>query len=119
MNELVERVLTVGSRFSPIDGTRVVPNLFPVKRDMLAVAFHRQLLGVGREAFQVLFVRQDRDRLRPKEAVVPDPEKTQQHRQVLPEGSSAEMLVHLMETIEHRLKILRADRKSTRLNSSH
>src|SRR5580692_7188909 len=110
MNQLVERGLTVGSRLSPIEWTRGVRNLFPAKRDMLAVAFHRQLLEVGREAFQVLFVRQDCDRLRPKEVVVPDPEKTQQHRQVLPEGGSAEMFVHLMETIEHRLKILRANR---------
>ena len=39
---------------------------------MLAVALHRQLLEVGREALQVLVVRQHRDRLRAEEIVVPD-----------------------------------------------
>ena len=37
VNPLVERVVTVGSRFSPINWTRVVLNLLPVKPDVLAV----------------------------------------------------------------------------------
>src|SRR5208282_5346728 len=83
VNQLVKRVLAVGSGFSPINWTRVVLDFFSSKRDMLAVALHRQLLEVSREAFQVLFVGQDRDRLRPEEIVVPDREKTHQHGQVL------------------------------------
>ncbi len=110
VNQLVERVLAVGSWFSPINWTRVVPNLLPVKRDVFAVAFHRQLLEVGRKTFQVLLVGQDGDRLCPEEIVVPDRQKTHQHGQILLEGSSAEVFVHQMETIQHRLKILRANR---------
>jgi hypothetical protein len=90
--------------------TRVVRNLLPVKRAVFAVAFHRQLLEVGRKTFQVLLVGQDGDRLRPEEIVLPDRQKTHHHGQILLEGSSAEVFVHLMETIQHRLKILRANR---------
>ena len=42
---------------------------------MLAVALHRQLLQIGREALQVLLVGQHRDRLRAEEVVVPDAEQ--------------------------------------------
>src|SRR6202050_1598806 len=83
VNQLIERMLAVGSRFTPINWTRIVRNLFSVKPDVLAIAFHRELLEVGWEAFQVLFVGQDRDRLRPEKIVVPDRQKTHQHRQVL------------------------------------
>ena len=72
MNQLVERVLTVGSRFAPINRTGLVGYLLSVKRDMLAVAFHRQLLEIRRKAFQILFVGQDRDGLCAKKIVVPD-----------------------------------------------
>src|ERR1700752_2859456 len=95
VNQLVERVLAVGSRFSPINWTRVVPNLLPLERDVLAVAFHRQLLEVGRKTFQVLFIGQDGYRLCPEEIVVPDRQKTHQHGQILLEGSGPEVLVHL------------------------
>jgi len=45
---------------------------FPaVDCDMLAVAFHRQLLEVGRETLQVLLVGQDGHGLGPEEVVVP------------------------------------------------
>ena len=62
---------------------------------MLAVALHRQLLEVGREALQVLLVGQDRDGLRAEEVVVPDAEQAHQHRQVALERRGAEVLVHL------------------------
>src|SRR5580700_4821204 len=76
VNQLVERVLAVSSRFSPIHWTCVAFNFFPVEPDVLAVAFHRQLLEVGRKTFQVLFVGQDGDRLRAEEIVVPDGQKS-------------------------------------------
>src|SRR5215472_17455210 len=58
MYQLIERVLTIGPRFAPVDGTCTFLDCFAIERDMLAVALHRQLLQVGRKPFQVLFVRQ-------------------------------------------------------------
>ena len=49
---------------------------------MLAVALHRQLLEIGREALQVLLVGQHRDRLGAEEIVVPDGQEAHEHRQV-------------------------------------
>src|SRR3984957_5112529 len=109
MNQLVERVLTVGSRFAPINWTGLMPHCFPVERHMLAIALHRQLLQIGREPLQVLFVRQNRYGLRAEEIVVPKRQQTHQHRQVSLEGRGAEVLVHLMETMQQRAKIFRAN----------
>src|SRR5271156_3077988 len=109
MNQLIERVLTVGSRFTPVNWTRLVRHSFSVERNMFAIALHRQLLEVSWEPLQVLLIGQDRYGLRPEKIVVPDRQKSQQHRQVLLEGSSAEVLVHLVETTQHRPKIVRAN----------
>ena len=43
-----------------------------IEHDMLAIALYGQLLKVGREAFQVLVVRQDRHGLGAKTFAVPD-----------------------------------------------
>src|ERR1700745_2878189 len=59
VNQLVERVLTVRSRLSPVDGPRLLSYRFPVECDVLAVALHCQLLEISRKALQVLLVRQD------------------------------------------------------------
>src|SRR5439155_8364481 len=50
MDELVERMLPVRSRFSPVDGARRVVHLDALERDVLAIALHRQLLQVRGEA---------------------------------------------------------------------
>ena len=81
---------------------------------MLAVALHRQLLQIGREAPQVLLVRQHGHRLRTEEVVVPDGQQAQEHRQVALERRGAEVLVHLVEAIQHGSKVLRADREHRR-----
>ena len=72
VNQLIERVLTVRSRFAPVNGAGLVRHLLSVERDMLAIALHRQLLEIGWKPFQVLLVGQHRYRLRPEEIVVPD-----------------------------------------------
>ena len=84
-------------------------DLGAVQRDVLAVALHRQLLQIGRKALEILLVRQHGDRLGAEEVVVPDAEQAHQHRQILLERRGAEVLVHLMEAVEHRAEILRAD----------
>ena len=109
MDQLVERVLAVGARLAPVDRAGLVVDLRAVERDVFAVALHRQLLQIGRETLQVLLVGQHGHRLGAEEVVVPDRQQAHQHRQVLLERSGAEMLVHLVEAVEHGAEVIRAD----------
>src|SRR5438477_2914857 len=76
VDELIERVLAVGSRFTPINRTGLIADLSPVQCDVFAVAFHRQLLEVSRESLQILLVGQYRDSFCTKEIAVPDAQQT-------------------------------------------
>ena len=67
-------MLTIGTRLSPVDRSGVIGDFSPFQCHVLAVAFHGELLEVGGEPLQILFVRQHRDRLRPEEIGVPDRE---------------------------------------------
>src|SRR3954469_21902661 len=78
MNQLVERVLTVGARFAPEYGTRFVRDRLPFQRDMLTVAFHRQLLKIGWKSLEVLLVGQHCNRLGVKEVGVPHRKQSHQ-----------------------------------------
>jgi hypothetical protein len=78
---------------------------------MFAVALHRQLLQLGREALQVLFVGQDGDGRSAKEVVVPEGQQAQEHRQVALERGRAEVLVYLVKAVEQSAEVLRADGK--------
>src|SRR5208282_99916 len=73
------------------------------------IALHRKLLEVSGKPFQVLLVRQHSHCLRSEKVVVPDGQKTHQHWQVAFEGSGAEVFVHLVETTEECIKIVRPD----------
>src|SRR5215813_1889030 len=67
VDELVKGVLTVGSWLAPVDRTSLIIYLSSIYGDVLAVALHRQLLEIGREALKVLLIRKDSDRLRIEE----------------------------------------------------
>src|SRR5580658_2745248 len=56
MDQLVERMLAVGSRLAPTNRAGLVVHVSAVERDVLAVALHCQLLQIRREALQVLLV---------------------------------------------------------------
>ena len=114
MDQLVEGVLAVGSRLAPVDGAGLVGDFVAIERDVLAVALHRQLLQIGREALQVLLVGQHRHGLGAEEVVVPDRQQAHEHRQVALERRGAEVLVHLVEAVEHGAEVLRADGKHRR-----
>src|SRR5215472_10797983 len=86
MDQLVKRVLSVGARFAPVNGTGVAGDSFPIKRYVLSVALHRQLLEICREPLQILLIGQNADRLRAEEVVVPDREQSHNHRQIRLEG---------------------------------
>src|SRR6516165_1753069 len=72
MDQLIEGMLTVGPRLTPIDRPRVVIHCDPVDCYMLAVALHGELLEISRKALQILLIRQHRDGLSTEEVVVPD-----------------------------------------------
>src|SRR6266511_4674562 len=82
MDQLIERVLTVSTGFTPVDRTGLTVYRRAGERHVLAVALHRELLEIGRKALEVLVVRQDCDCLRAEEIAVPDAEETHEHRQV-------------------------------------
>ena len=50
VDQLIERVLAVGAGFAPVDRAGLVIHFLPGKRDVLAVALHRELLEIGGEA---------------------------------------------------------------------
>ena len=72
MDQLVERVLTVGAGLAPIDRSGLIVDARAVERDAFAVALHGELLQIRREALQVLVVGQNGNGLRAEEVVVPD-----------------------------------------------
>src|SRR6202040_2537943 len=56
MDQLEERMLSVGAGLAPVDRPGLVIHAFAIERNVLAVALHRELLQVGREAFEILIV---------------------------------------------------------------
>src|SRR5690606_35377124 len=59
VNQLVERVLTVGARLAPDDWASLVIHGVAVTVNVFTVGFHVALLEVGRKAVHVLVVWQD------------------------------------------------------------
>src|SRR5260370_27431542 len=100
VNQLVERVLTVGTWFAPIDWPSRIVYLGPIERNVFTVALHRQLLQIGREPLEVLLVRQYRNSFGTEEIVVPHRQQAQEHGQVALEGGGTKMLIHFVKTVE-------------------
>src|ERR1039457_3079965 len=107
-------MLAVRSWLAPIERPGLVLDLLAVERNVLAVALHRELLKISRKSFQVLFVRQDSYGLGAKEVVVPDTQQTHQDWQVSLKRRSAEVLVHLVEAVEHGAEVFGPDRQHGR-----
>src|SRR4249920_3869457 len=109
MDQLIERMLAIGPRLTPINRPCVVIHRKTVDCYVLAVALHGELLEIGRKALEVLLIRQHSNGLSAEEVIVPDAEQAHQNRQVALEWRRAEMLVHLMEAAEHGAEIVRAN----------
>src|SRR5205809_8017511 len=97
VDQLIERVLSVGPGFAPVDRTSIKGHLLPIETHVFAVAFHGQLLEISGKPLQILLVRENSNRLGAEEVVVPNRQKAHQHWQIPFEGSGAEVLVRLME----------------------
>src|SRR5271157_2688090 len=107
-------MLAIRSRLPPVDGPSLIGDLRPLEGDVLAIAFHRQLLQVGRKALQILFVGQNRHGLRAEEIVVPETQKPHEHRQIAIKRRGAKVLIHSVKTIEHGTEMFGADRNHGR-----
>src|SRR6266446_689360 len=114
MNQLIEGMLAIGSRLTPVDGAGIVADSLAVQGDVFAVTLHGQLLQIGWEALQVLLVRQHRDGLGAEEIGVPNRQQAHEHRQIARERSGAKVLVHLMEPAQHSAEVIWADRQHRR-----
>src|SRR4029077_1291596 len=109
MDQLIERMLAISPRLTPINRPGVAIHRKAVDCHVLAVALHGELLEIGRKALEVLLIRQYSDRLSAEEVVVPDAEQTHQYRQGALEWRRAEIVVHLMEAAEHGAEIVRTE----------
>src|SRR6202453_712248 len=118
MNKLVKRVLSVGSWFAPDDRPSLIVHLLAVEGHVLAVAFHLELLQVGRKALEIVRVRHDADGLRTEKVVVPDGKQAHQDRKILLQGCGQKVFVHIVKSGEQFFESLRTDcdhsRKSNR-----
>src|ERR1700751_5497424 len=109
MDQLVKRMLAVGSWLAPVNRTGIAGDFASIKCDMFAIALHRELLEISREPLQVLLVGKDRDSLRIEEVVIPYSQQSHQNRQVALKGRCAEVLIHLGEAVEHAAKVIGTD----------
>ena len=109
VDQLVEGVLAVGARLAPEDLAGLGGDRGAVPTHGLAVGLHGQLLQVGREAVQVLVVRQHGVRGDLEEVAVPHVEHAHQHHGVLLERGVGEVLVDLVEAVQELLEAGRAE----------
>lgn len=108
MNQLIERVLTVGARLAPDDRARLVIHGVAVTVNVFTVGFHVALLEVGGKAVHILVVRQNRFGFSAEEVVVPDTDQRQQHRQVFLSRRGGEVFVHRVRAGEQLDEVVEA-----------
>src|ERR1700737_5242936 len=109
VDELVERMLPVGSGFAPEDGSRLIIDRSPVQRHMLAVRLHRELLQISWKPLEILIVGEDANGLRAAKIIVPDSEQTHQDRQVPVDRRGGKEFIYRGEAGEHRAEDVRAN----------
>src|SRR5690348_3215951 len=94
MQQLIERVLRVRAGLAPDDRARRAFHGLAAAAHGLAVALHLELLQVGREAREVVVVRQDRVGRSAEEVAVPYANQSKQHWQIASDRRTPKMLVH-------------------------
>src|SRR5690348_10381421 len=110
VEQLVERVLPVGPRFTPYDRAGLRTYRLAVQVNMFAVALHLQLLQVGRKASEMRRIGHHAQRLRAKEVIIPDSQQAKQKWQILLRWGSAEVFVHRPKARQHVVEPVGADR---------
>ena len=112
VNQLVEGVLAVRTRFAPEDRTRLVVDAQGIAVNGLAVGFHVGLLEVGGQAVQVLVVREHRVAGSAEEVVVPYADEGEDNRHVLVGRSGLEMLIHFVGALVELHVVVETDAQS-------
>ena len=112
VDELVEGVLAVRTRFAPEDRAGLVIDAQGVAVNGLAVRFHVGLLEVGGKAVQVLVVREHRVAGSAEEVVVPHADEGEDDRHVLVGRGGLEVLIHLVGALVELHVVLEADAES-------
>ena len=112
VDQLVESVLAVRTRFAPEDRASLVVHALGIAVNGLAVGFHIGLLEVGGEAVQVLVVREHGVAGSTKEVVVPHADESEDNRKVLVDRGSLEMLIHFVSTLVELHVVVETDAES-------
>ena len=112
VQQLEEAVLRVGGRLAEQDRARGVLDVVARAGDGLAVAFHGELLQVGREAVQVLVKGSDEVRLGAEEVAVPHTQQAAEHGDVLLQRGLAEVLIHGIGTGQELVEVVETNVES-------
>ena len=112
VDELVEGVLAVRTRFTPEDRAGLVVHALGITVNGLAVGFHVGLLEVGSEAVEVLVVGEHGVAGSAKEVVVPHADEGEDNGQVLVDRSSLEMLIHFVGALVELHVVVETDAES-------
>ena len=110
MDQLVKRMLTVGAWFTPHNRARRDIQRLAIHADPLAIAFHFELLEIGRQPAQPFIIGQDRARAIATDLSVPKPNQRQHQWHVFRALRALEMDIHRLATTQERIKRVRADR---------
>ena len=109
VDQLIERVLTVGAGLTPNNRTAFKRQVSAIHADTFAVTLHLELLEVGRQTRKVVVIGQHSTGCETANLIVPNPNQSQQCRQVFFPLCSAEVGVHRLTTAQERTERIRAN----------
>src|SRR5262245_62044945 len=100
VNQLVKRMLSVGSRFTPDHWSCRIIHFIAVAVNILTIAFHISLLKICCKAMHVLIVGEDGFCSCFKEIAIPYTDKCHQHRYIFLKLSFPEMFIGFMSSFQ-------------------
>ena len=109
VDQLIESVLSIGSRFSPNNRSCLHRNLLTVLGNGFSVRLHISLLKVSSKAVHVLIVWQDGNRLGLVKVIVPQTNQTKGEGQVLLGWGVQKVLVNGVSSSVHFHPVLETD----------
>mmetsp|Transcript_34061 Transcript_34061/g.78626 ORF Transcript_34061/g.78626 Transcript_34061/m.78626 type:complete len:460 (+) Transcript_34061:222-1601(+) len=114
MHQLVEGVLTVGSRFSKVHLSGGKGHYGAVESDTFSIGFHIHLLNMGRKPLEGLRIGKDGARFVSEKGGVPHPQEPQKDGNVVPQRCVEEVIVHIVRAgekcLHHLERVLQRER---------
>jgi len=114
VQHLEEGMLPVGARLAPHHIAGGIRQGLAAHVHRLAVAFHHQLLQVGRQAAQAMVIRRHTAAGVAHAVAVPHVQQAQQHGQVALQRGTGEVLVHRMGPGQHGAELVGPQRQRNR-----